>query len=209
MFKAGHSRRLEEVTRTEGGSLVGMVSQEKWDKTKGLLRELTDMLTNGPLPLQRMLEIRGFLMYVVRTYPWLNPYMKGMHLTIDSWQAGWAEDGFKMTAKELQAFESIKWANVGLPCRRADEEEDGGTPTPQAPEEECAPVKVEPVPQYRYLRDLECLVKLTDTSEPPHQPQAARGRATPSLSSMGWTTNRGLRILSGKRSLPTAGRQRT
>jgi len=76
------------VTRTEGGSLVGMVSQEKWDKTKGLLKELTNMLTNGPLPLQRMLEIRGFLMYVVQTYPWLNPYMKGMHLTIDSWQAG-------------------------------------------------------------------------------------------------------------------------
>ena len=172
MFKAGHSRRLEEVTRTEGGSLVGMVSQEKWDKTKGLLRELTDMLTNGPLPLQRMLEIRGFLMYVVRTYPWLNPYMKGMHLTIDSWQARRAEDGFKMTAKELLAFESSKWANVGLPCRRADEEEDGGTPTPRAPEEECAPPTVEPVP--RYLRDLECLVKLTDTSEPPCQLYRAR-----------------------------------
>ena len=29
------------VTCTEGGSLVGMVSQEKWDKTKGLLKELT------------------------------------------------------------------------------------------------------------------------------------------------------------------------
>ena len=144
-----------------------MVSQEKWDKTKGLLKELTDMLTKGPLPLQCMLEIRGFLMYVVRTYPWLNPYMKGMHLTIDSWQAGRAEDGFKMTAKELQVFESSKWANVGLLCRRADEEEDGGTPTTQAPEEECAPVMVEPVPHY--LRDLECLVKLTDTSEPPHQ----------------------------------------
>jgi hypothetical protein len=31
---------------------------------------------------------------------------------------------------------------------------------------------VEPVP--RYLRDLECLVKLTDTSEPPHQLYRAR-----------------------------------
>jgi hypothetical protein len=58
-----------------------MVSQEKWDKTKQLLKELSDMLGEGPLPLQRMLEIRGLLMYVVRTYPWLNPYMKGMHLT--------------------------------------------------------------------------------------------------------------------------------
>ena len=155
------------VTCTEGGSLVGMVSQEKWDKTKGLLKELTEMLTKGPLPLQRMLEIRGFLMYVVRTYPWLNPYMKGMHLTINSWRAGRAEDGFKMTAKELQVFENSKWANVGFPCRRADEEGDGGTPTTRAPEEECAPATVEPV--LRYLRDLECLAQLTDTGEPPCQ----------------------------------------
>ncbi len=118
------------VTRTkEGGLLVGMVSQEKWDKTKGLLKEPTDMLADGPLPLQRLLEIWGFLMYAVRTYPWLNPYMKGMHLTIDSWQAGCAEDGFKMTAKELQILESSKLANVGHLCWRSDKEEDDRTPT--------------------------------------------------------------------------------
>jgi hypothetical protein len=98
--------------------------------------------------------------------------MKGMYLTIDSWRAGRAEDGFKMTAKELQVFENSKWANVGFPCRRAEEEGDGGTPTTRAPEEECAPASVEPVP--RYLRDLECLVKLTDTSEPPRQLYRAR-----------------------------------
>ncbi len=149
-----------------------MVSKEKWDKTKGLLKELADMLADSPLPLQQMLELWGFLMYVVRTYPWLNPYMKGMHLTIDSWQAGRAEDGFKMTAKELQAFESSKWANVGLPCQRLDEEEDGGTPTPRAPDEECAPAMVKPVEQYPM--DLECLVKLTSTSKPPCQLYQAR-----------------------------------
>ncbi len=56
------------VTHTGSGRLVGMVSQEKWDKTKCLLEELKEMATKGPLPLQRMLEIRGFFMYVVRTY---------------------------------------------------------------------------------------------------------------------------------------------
>ena len=156
-----------KVASTEGGLLVGMVSQEKWDKTKGLLKELTDMLADGPLPLQQQYEIRGFLMYVVWTYPWLNPYMKGMHLTIDSWQAGHAEDGFKMTAKELQVFESSKWANVGLPCCRLDEEEDDGTPTPGVPGKECAPATVEPVE--RYPRDCKCLVRLTSTSKPPRQ----------------------------------------
>ncbi len=72
------------VMHTEGGMLAGMVSQEKWDKTKAMVTELAEMVPKGPLPLQRMLEIRGFLMYVVRTYTWMNPYIKGMHLTIDS-----------------------------------------------------------------------------------------------------------------------------
>ncbi len=76
------------VTSTKSGSLVGMVSQEKWDKTKGLLKELTNMLGKGPLPLQQLMELQGFLMYVVPTYPWLNPYMKGIHLAMDSWQPG-------------------------------------------------------------------------------------------------------------------------
>ena len=76
------------VTSTKSGSLVGMVSQEKWNKTNGLLKELTNMLGKGPLPLQQLMELQGFLMYVVPTYPWLNPYMKGIHLAMDSWQPG-------------------------------------------------------------------------------------------------------------------------
>ncbi len=71
--------------------MVGMVSQEKWDKTRHLIQELLEMIPKGPLPLQQMLEIRGFLMYVVRTYTWMNPYIKGMHNTIDSWREGRAE----------------------------------------------------------------------------------------------------------------------
>ena len=148
-------------------SLVGMVSQEKWDETKALLQELTDMLGKGPLPLQQLLEIRGFLMYAVRKYPWLNPYMKGMHLTMDSWQPDRTEDGFKMTDKEIQALECNPWDSGGLPCRREDEDEVDETPAAQAPEVGVAPSTIEPVP--RYLRDLECLTKLTSTWEPPCQ----------------------------------------
>ncbi len=172
------------------------------------------MLADGPLPLQRLLEIRGFLMYVVRTYPWLNPYMKGMHLTIDSWQAGRAEDDFKMTAKELQVFESSKWANVGLLCRWSDKEEDDGTPTPGVPGEECAPATVEgilsawsgsPAQASPHANSI-----LPDGSRRSlwWETQAAKGRATPSLSNTGWITNRVLGIWSGRRSLQIVGRQR-
>jgi hypothetical protein len=74
------------VTHTDGGKVCGMVLQEKWDKTKRLIAELEEMVARDCLPLTRLLQIRGFLMYVVRTYPWINPYMKGLHLTIDSWR---------------------------------------------------------------------------------------------------------------------------
>ena len=112
------------VTHTTGGRVLGMVSQGKWDKTKLLIAELGDMIPKGPLPLQRLLEIRGFLMYVVRTYTWLNPYIKGLHLTVDSWRPGRAEDGFKWTAKERRWMQYHGTEEGGLPCRREFEGEE-------------------------------------------------------------------------------------
>jgi hypothetical protein len=65
-----------------------------------MIAELHLILFKGPMPLQRLLEIEGFLMYVAPTYIWLNPNMTGLHLTINSWQAGRAEDRFKLTQRE-------------------------------------------------------------------------------------------------------------
>ena len=64
MLKEGRSGCIEEeeVTHTEGGRVLGMVSQEKWNKTKLLIAELVKMILNGPLSLQCLLKIRGFLM---------------------------------------------------------------------------------------------------------------------------------------------------
>ncbi len=90
------------VTHTDRDQVCGMVSQEKWEKTQLLIRELRLMLERDFLPLQRLLEIRGFLAYVVRTYSWLNPYIKGLHLTMDSWRPGRKESGFKLRGKELE-----------------------------------------------------------------------------------------------------------
>ena len=51
----------------------GMATYHRWH-----------VLPERRLPRKRLLKIWGFLNYVVRTYPWLNPYTKGLHLTIDS-----------------------------------------------------------------------------------------------------------------------------
>jgi hypothetical protein len=53
------------VTHTDGGRIRGTVSQEKWEKTKSLITEMTAMVEHGHLPLGRLLQIQSFLMYVV------------------------------------------------------------------------------------------------------------------------------------------------
>ncbi len=57
------------VTHSDGGKVCSMVLQEERDKTKRLIAELKEMVTQDCLPLTRLLQIRGFLMYFVRTYP--------------------------------------------------------------------------------------------------------------------------------------------
>jgi hypothetical protein len=163
------------VTHTAGGRVLGMVSQVKWDKTKMLIAELGNMIPKGPLPLQRLLEIQGFLVYVVRTYPWLNPYIKGLHLTVDSWRPGRAEDGFKWTTKERRQMLLHGLEEGSLPCRREFEGEDVQGTMDQTRMDEGAPDTVTPVD--RYVRDLVCLRELTSSAEPPKQLYRAERQA--------------------------------
>ena len=132
-----------------------MVSQEKWEKTKLLIKELSRTVEQDFLPLQRLLVIRGFLIYVVRTYPWLNPYIKGLHLTIDSWRPGREELGFKMRGKELERALAAWAEGRGLPCRREDDDTDEVGPPPprearesQGRPEDEAPEEVRLVPRF-------------------------------------------------------------
>ena len=50
---------------------------------------------------------RGFLVYLSRTYPSIVPYLKGIHLSIDSWRphrdkAGWKQSGSKRKRSEVE-----------------------------------------------------------------------------------------------------------
>ncbi len=124
------------VTHTDGGRIHETVSQEKWEKTKNLITEMAAMVEHGHLPLGQLLQIRSFLMYVVHTYPWINPYMKGLHLTIDSWRPFRGADGFKLRGKELENALACG-VDDNLPCRRADNDvedpTEGGTSATNGP----------------------------------------------------------------------------
>jgi hypothetical protein len=42
-------------------------------------------------------SFRGFLVYVARMYKAMVPYLKGIHLSLDSWRANRDEDGWRIT----------------------------------------------------------------------------------------------------------------
>jgi hypothetical protein len=76
-------------------------TQEKWDKTKSILKKLWEWLEEDEMLDRKELEsMRGSLVYLQRTYPAIMPYIKGLHLTIDSWRPSRSNEGWKVVTQE-------------------------------------------------------------------------------------------------------------
>jgi hypothetical protein len=83
-----------------------MVTQERWEKTQRKLDWIHraakgerggDIATECPpdkVPHKTLESIIGFLVYVTRTYTTLVPYLKEIHLTLDSWRVNRGDDGW-------------------------------------------------------------------------------------------------------------------
>ena len=95
-------------------SLIKSVSQDRWTKTRESINWFTQFsemknvkecslehyngsCPTGHIPHKRALSLRGFLVYVSRTYRGFVPYLKGLHLSLDSWRPNRDEDGWKIT----------------------------------------------------------------------------------------------------------------
>lgn len=92
-------------------------TQEKWDKAKAFITDLLlAVQAGGGLDRKNLEKIRGFLVHVQQTYPALTPYLKGLHLTIDSWRPGRDEEGWKSQGSGSQGFwddELQLWIELG------------------------------------------------------------------------------------------------
>ena len=132
------------------GVVRGLVSQAKWDKAKKAhLRELRTLYDKDPTALQRkcLEQIRGFLIYLVRTYLDMNPYLKGLHLTINGWRGGRDGEGWRLRGRELLAAAADGKVDLGG--------------------EEIGPDRVKAVPHFE--SDLAALEVLTSAESPPTQ----------------------------------------
>ena len=90
---------------SEQGTISVSVTQERWDKARRMVFWIKEAMETGDVIEFKTLEShRGFLVYVSRTYPMINPYLKGIHLSLDSWRGGRAVDGWKLTAAEAASM---------------------------------------------------------------------------------------------------------
>ncbi|KAL7519144.1 hypothetical protein ACHAWX_003937 [Stephanocyclus meneghinianus] len=101
-------------------SVLLTVSPEKWSKTQSLVQELdTLLLASACLPKLCLEQIRGFLIYVTRTYEWVAPHLKGLHLSINGWREGQDWEGYKVakpspmpTCQFVWNWESDAWIDI-------------------------------------------------------------------------------------------------
>lgn len=85
------------VVTTQAEGIGVKVSQDKWDKTKKLLQHTLELIEEqAQIPLRLLESYRGSLVYIQRTYPSITPYLKGYHLTIDSWRPDRDLEGWRL-----------------------------------------------------------------------------------------------------------------
>jgi len=96
----------------KNGCVWAYVSQKKWDKGRNYITNWIQQLlscehngTVGMLEHKHLEQGRGFLVYLSRTYTTIVPYLKGIHLTLDSWRQGRDEDGWKLKLNGRRLFE--------------------------------------------------------------------------------------------------------
>jgi hypothetical protein len=74
-----------------------LTSQEKWDRLKSICAHWLAVVRRGKIELdyKRLLSDRGFLVYVTQAYPSMKPYLKGFHLSLETWRGGRNHKGWK------------------------------------------------------------------------------------------------------------------
>ena len=152
------------VIQSEAGNILvnGKIvwktcAQDRWDKARHTVRALRQHYEERKLvPCQNgvmlnhklLLSKRGYLTHMGRIFPDLVPYLKGLHLTIDSWRPGRDADGWRYSDGSFLTDGTGFAIDV---CESAE-----------------APTDVRAVP--RFETNLFALERLTRTEEPPRIP---------------------------------------
>jgi hypothetical protein len=111
-----------------------MVTQERWEKTKNKIdwmwrayngehgEDIDEECPQDRIPHKQLESIRGFLVYVARTYSTMVPYLKGIHLTLDSWRDKRGSDGWPVDEDGWRISNTIDDKLEGPEARQGSEE---------------------------------------------------------------------------------------
>ena len=67
------------------------------------------MTKEDRVPHKRLEYIRGFLIYVARTFKWTTTYLKGLHLTIYGWREGRDKYFYKIKSQPRVSLKVWEW----------------------------------------------------------------------------------------------------
>eukprot|EP00957_Ditylum_brightwellii_P128682 9816024-Ditylum_brightwellii.AAC.1 len=80
--------------------------EAKWEKFKAYVKEWEEVCRIAKahgiaLNFNRKLleSDQGVLVHIARIYPWIVPYLKGIHLTLESWQPDRDDKDWKLSSK--------------------------------------------------------------------------------------------------------------
>jgi len=135
------------------GVITVSVTQDRWNKVREIIAWIEAEISKGDEIDFKMLErFRGFLVYVSRTYPTMVPYLKGIHLSLDSWRPWRGSDGWKMTQAQITLALNEGSLDSLVGNYVADRK---------------APERVKWAPRLR--QDVDALLHLTNSETPPHR----------------------------------------
>jgi hypothetical protein len=152
------------VFKTSADSVCKLVSQEKWDKAKGLVSNLySQWKRDGDTTVfdyKELERVRGFLVHLAMTYDMFTHHLKGFHLTLASHCGHRDADGWKLGEKDWLHYVQDKIEQNKL----GDEEARQLLETPTY-DYRSPPKSVKPLPQL--IDDLYALSQFLESEHPP------------------------------------------
>ena len=145
------------------------VSQDKWNKGRNLVESLWQewkASSDGKVDYKEMERRRGFLIHLMMTYRFINPFLKGWHLTLDSWRPLRNEEGYKVKINEWENHLIHKINGLDHMAQR--DIDNVLSQIYREINEKGAPKRVRPVP--RFESDLKALRIFFDRDDPPKVP---------------------------------------
>ena len=133
------------IFRVGADQITVSVSQEKWDRGRGLVKDLLAHFTaevncTPSLNRKELERSAGFLNHLAMTFEDLTPFMKGIYLTLNAWRPQRDGEGWRMADKKWKRI-LFERHNRGLISEsQLDEELDDD---PKAPERVKAVMRLE------------------------------------------------------------------